>query len=218
MNAVSDKQTQFIQRLCAERTQALAGEFAHLLGLPLSTTRDASVLIDALKRVPVDPKPVDEAEQGRIDALKQAVPSLSPRDAAFALSLIGQYEERGRLSDKQWPHVDRLAQPQAEAKCDPQPGDIIQTDDGTLFLIVASKSGRPYAKVLVGGKWSYESGAIQRARQGTVLTGEALAKVASEYGIAHGHCMFCGLELTDGRSVDVGYGPTCASKHGLPWG
>lgn len=32
------------------------------------------------------------------------------------------------------------------------------------------------------------------------------------------HCVFCGLELTDPRSVTVGYGATCASNWGLPWG
>lgn len=217
MNAVSDKQTQFIQRLCAERTQALAGEFAHLLGLPLSTTRDAAVLIDALKQVPTDPRAVDSGEQARIDALKQAVPALSPRDAAFALSLIGQYEERGRLSERQWPHVDRLAQPQAEAKCDPDVGDIVEVD-GDYYLIVAGRSGRPYAKRLIDGKWSYEAGGIARARQGHVMTGNALAEWASKYGHAHGNCVFCGLELSDERSVTAGYGQVCADRRDLPWG
>lgn len=33
-----------------------------------------------------------------------------------------------------------------------------------------------------------------------------------------GQCMFCGLELTDERSVTVSYGPICASRWGLPWG
>lgn len=33
-----------------------------------------------------------------------------------------------------------------------------------------------------------------------------------------GSCCFCGLELTDRRSLATGYGPICASKYGLPWG
>lgn len=41
---------------------------------------------------------------------------------------------------------------------------------------------------------------------------------ASLHGLQTGHCCFCGLELTDGRSVSVGYGPICADKYGLPWG
>lgn len=30
-------------------------------------------------------------------------------------------------------------------------------------------------------------------------------------------CCFCGIELTDPRSVHHGYGPICAQKWGLPW-
>ena len=41
---------------------------------------------------------------------------------------------------------------------------------------------------------------------------------AKEYAAATGNCSFCGLELTDPRSVEVGYGPICADKFGLPWG
>lgn len=44
------------------------------------------------------------------------------------------------------------------------------------------------------------------------------AGVASAYGRRCGACCFCGLELTDGRSVAVGYGPICADNYGLPWG
>lgn len=42
------------------------------------------------------------------------------------------------------------------------------------------------------------------------------------FAAAHGHengtCMFCGAELTDERSVTVGYGPVCADNHNLQWG
>lgn len=217
MNAMTDKQQSLIHRLCAERMGALTTTHAHLLQQEVITTRDASQLIDALMAVPTDPKEVDEGEQARIEALKDNVPNLSPKDATFALSLIGQYESKGRLSDKQWPHVDRLAQPQAEAKCDPDVGDIVEVD-GDYYLVVAGRSGRPYAKRLIDGKWSYEAGGIARARQGLILTGDALATFASEYGHAHGHCVFCALELSDERSVTAGYGETCAEKRGLPWG
>jgi len=217
MNAVTDKQTALIHRLAGERMQALTGSFAHLLQAEVVTTRDASRLIDALMAVPRDPVAVDPAQQARIDALKANVPNLSPRDAGFALSLIGQYESKGALSERQWPHVDRLAAPAAEATCDPQVGDIIDVG-GDYVLVVAGKSGRPYGKVLGPRGWRYEAGAMDRARQGEVLTGEALAAVAAAHGHAHGWCIFCSLELTDERSVTAGYGPTCASKRGLPWG
>jgi hypothetical protein len=44
------------------------------------------------------------------------------------------------------------------------------------------------------------------------------AGVAAEYGKLAGACCFCGMELTDERSIHVGYGPTCAGNYGLPWG
>lgn len=33
-----------------------------------------------------------------------------------------------------------------------------------------------------------------------------------------GRCCYCNKPLSDSRSKQVGYGPTCASKWGLPWG
>ena len=44
------------------------------------------------------------------------------------------------------------------------------------------------------------------------------AAAAKAYGTRFGHCCFCSLTLTDGPSIDAGYGPICADKYGLPWG
>lgn len=38
------------------------------------------------------------------------------------------------------------------------------------------------------------------------------------YGLATCSCSMCGRELTDPRSTEVGYGPVCAERWGLPWG
>lgn len=43
-------------------------------------------------------------------------------------------------------------------------------------------------------------------------------ETAAAYGKLTGACCFCGRELTDGRSVAVGYGEICSDKFGLPWG
>lgn len=42
------------------------------------------------------------------------------------------------------------------------------------------------------------------------------AEAARLYGALMCRCSFCGLALTDAGSVEVGYGPTCAKKWGLP--
>src|SRR5262245_20611227 len=44
------------------------------------------------------------------------------------------------------------------------------------------------------------------------------AKVAAEHGRLTGRCCFCNRALSDERSTAVGYGETCASHYGVPWG
>lgn len=39
---------------------------------------------------------------------------------------------------------------------------------------------------------------------------------AKHYAALMGRCSFCGMELTDAGSVEVGYGPVCAKHWGLP--
>jgi hypothetical protein len=43
-------------------------------------------------------------------------------------------------------------------------------------------------------------------------------QIAAVHGHRTGDCCFCGLPLTDGRSVAMGYGPKCAKNFGLKWG
>lgn len=44
------------------------------------------------------------------------------------------------------------------------------------------------------------------------------AGAALAYGRETGKCCFCGLLLTDERSVTAGFGPVCAENYNLPWG
>jgi len=44
------------------------------------------------------------------------------------------------------------------------------------------------------------------------------AKVAKDSARLTGRCCFCNTALKDERSTAVGYGETCASHFGLPWG
>lgn len=43
-------------------------------------------------------------------------------------------------------------------------------------------------------------------------------EVMANHGHRNGECGFCGKELTDERSTEVGYGPVCAKSWNLPWG
>lgn len=47
---------------------------------------------------------------------------------------------------------------------------------------------------------------------------KAFAKATKSADRPHGNCCFCGLHLTDARSVRAGYGPICAANWCLPWG
>jgi hypothetical protein len=42
------------------------------------------------------------------------------------------------------------------------------------------------------------------------------AAAGAAYGALTGRCSFCGLGLTDEGSIEVGYGPVCARRYGLP--
>lgn len=44
------------------------------------------------------------------------------------------------------------------------------------------------------------------------------AETAAKHGKLTGRCCFCNKSLTDEKSTNVGYGKTCASHYGLPWG
>jgi hypothetical protein len=45
---------------------------------------------------------------------------------------------------------------------------------------------------------------------------DAPAQHAKQYAVLTCRCSFCGLQLTDAGSVEVGYGPICAQHWGLP--
>jgi len=79
-----------------------------------------------------------------------------------------------------------------------------------------------YGRVNPDGKWDM-SGKVDASTASAItalLVNFATnpAKVASAYGKQTGSCCFCARELTDARSVSVGYGPICADKYSLPWG
>lgn len=81
---------------------------------------------------------------------------------------------------------------------------------------ISQSSGKPYAKRWdpMIEKWDYQGGLYFKLRGATPLTAED----AKMFGDLYGQCIFCGLKLTDERSITAGYGPTCAENRGLPWG
>jgi hypothetical protein len=99
----------------------------------------------------------------------------------------------------------------------PEHGRVYATADGVFVKVTESKAGNLYGKLLdADGKFTvYERGLLSR------IARKLTAEEAARFGHEHHRCVFCARTLTDeqdGRSVDVGYGPICADKYGLPWG
>lgn len=96
-------------------------------------------------------------------------------------------------------------------------GRVYATADGTFVKVQFAKgSGKAYGKVWDGGEWAYSGARILGD-----ITRNLTAEEAAAWGHEHSRCVFCSTKLADdgqGRSVEVGYGPTCAEKYGLPWG
>lgn len=65
-------------------------------------------------------------------------------------------------------------------------------------------------------KWTEDNPDIKRWLVSTFAKADVSILLA-EAGKQAVHCCYCGLALSDYRSVHFGYGPICASNWGLPW-
>jgi hypothetical protein len=95
------------------------------------------------------------------------------------------------------------------------PGAIMVTGTGPYET-------RPYYGKIMGGVFlpagKNEPATIASVTALLVDFARDPAATASAYGRSTGVCSFCARQLTDARSVDVGYGPICADTYHLPWG
>lgn len=92
--------------------------------------------------------------------------------------------------------------------------------DNAYYKAIKSQEGNWYTKVwdALAGMWDYVG---RYPLHNLTLADKVTAEQAAQFGKLTNTCIFCGRHLTDdreGRSVEVGYGPVCAEKHGLPWG
>jgi len=95
------------------------------------------------------------------------------------------------------------------------PGAIMVTGTGSF-------ESRPYYGKIMGGVFlpagKNEPATIASVTALLVDFSRDPAATAAAYGRSTGVCSFCARQLTDARSVDVGYGPICAETYHLPWG
>jgi hypothetical protein len=85
------------------------------------------------------------------------------------------------------------------------------------FIYVKS-AGTYLGKVSPAGEISLSRDAGEADREAVSKFSLNPAAVAGLHGHLTGACCFCSKKLTDERSVEVGYGATCAKHYNLPWG
>ena len=97
---------------------------------------------------------------------------------------------------------------------------------GTINVTDTSKGDdgqRPwYGRITREGRFeprqSLDDEKVRAITEALAFLSKDPAGAAKVYGLETGVCCFCGIELTDKRSISAGYGPICADKWGLPWG
>jgi hypothetical protein len=149
--------------------------------------------------------------------------------SGFAQSLADQYEAKGHLSEKQILAAESM-RTKCLAKAAAKAVATVATVDETLVAGLYEKDGlvvkayltrgtkQMVGKVLteIGETWEWVYGG-KKALSGLTAAHKLTAETAAKFGGNTGQCVNCLAELTDERSIHVGYGPTCAKNHGWPY-
>jgi len=217
----SIKQTDFIRSLVGERLRALSCETVEeaieRLQVERLDSKQASSVIDSLLKIErdaVEATPATAAEIEAVDALDAVIENLPERDREFASSLVSQYRSRGRLSDRQWPHVHRLAAKGQNPVVEVEVG-MYRHPDGQIVRVYVTQTGNVATKTLViesgKGRLDYTG----QAPLAALKPEHRLTEVeAAQVGRTHGFCVACLRHLDEDRSIAAGYGPTCAKTNG----
>jgi len=218
----SERQLAYFEKLLAEREHTLTDDQiapARTNGKRCSTAIDK--LLASPRKAPAAGEPT-KLRPNRFAGTCTECGNAVAEEAGF----IRQHN--GKWLTAHLPGTCPPAAPKVEA---PKPGARPTLPDGIVLetnrvyvnskgqyvrVVKARQSAGYYGKIWNGADWAYEGrGALED------LVRPITAEEAAQFGHAEHHCCFCGIELTDegeGRSVEVGYGPHCARKNGLPWG
>ena len=182
------------------------------------------------------------------EQLKKALPVLSDRDQEAAASLLDQWQERGLTVKQLSFAAALAKRAEGKAPLASAGLDRVRAlfeaayKAGLKFPKVwiaphltlkpaGPRSAHPGTIQVMGDGFDEWFGRIEL--DGSLTAGRDMpadaprilrewaadpAKAASAFGHLTGHCAFCAKELTDPRSVAVGYGPVCADNYGLAWG
>lgn len=142
-------------------------------------------------------------------------------DASAVVAFLAMARERGLKA----PKVHFLHVPTVEADGAVQEVTLSLAKDtgrnpGAVYVKLDGEYvGKIAADGTVGGSYDAAERSLTK-NEGLRATIAAIvadpAKAAKAYAALRGRCSFCSLKLTDAGSVEVGYGPVCAAKYGLP--
>jgi hypothetical protein len=187
---------------------------AVLGGETLQPYSEVSELITVLKPIAAAVKPASEAQVSFIATLCEQ----KGQDPAQYTNLTAVAASGAITTLKALPNVAKNTTnprntPVTAVDPDVEAGSVHYAN-GTWFRVKKSQVGRLYALRFNGRGFEYDKGAITLLSAGTKVTAEQ----AAAFGHQYGNCVFCSKDLTDDRSVTVGYGPVCAKNNHLPWG
>lgn len=129
-----------------------------------------------------------------------------PRIAAMMKAAAAELKyPKVRLADEDG-NVLRLSLAGSRARF---PGSVNVTDD-------ASFENNTWYGRIVDGEWRPAGNAPEWVAIALAEFEKDPEAAAKAYGQRYAHCCFCARELVESGSVDVGYGPVCAKRWGLP--
>lgn len=222
----TEAQAKYIMTLIEERKQAvMADEVLRSTDLDSLGPKQASQLIDKLKRMPKDPDPamppcvVESVRHGknRYENLCSSCGHKVPAGNGYYYTFNNQTLTHHKVGECSTEPVTKPVQTTYEA-------GLYVTDDDIVLLYHYGKS--LYGKVWRDNKFQvlYYARSFLRQNNGRKMTPDEVDTFSIVAGGVGKHiktCVFCSRPLSDegdGRSMEKGYGPICASRYGLPWG
>ncbi len=139
-----------------------------------------------------------------------------------------------KLSSEEFPRLVEMLHSALEHLKHPR--IVVEFDEGSIRLNVATEMARVPGSLNVTSDGAYEdrtwygrihkeTGKFEASKNCPGWVVSTLVEfnadpvgVASLQGQKYGNCCFCRRELITNESLEVGYGPVCADRYGLPWG
>ena len=222
----TEAQETLITKLISERRQTvLADPELSKIDTDNLTTKQASLLIDRLKHMPKDGTPemppvVANSLSRGINMYDKPCTScghMVPAGAGYYYQQNGRYHTHHKVGACS-------SEPAPVVTYDTYEAGLYITDDDIILMY-------PYGNRMYGKIWRdnrfqklYYASKFLRTNNGRKMTSQEaddFSVVAGSIGKHIKTCVFCSRSLSDemdGRSMERGYGPVCASKYGLPWG